>query len=693
MLSVISLVSRIIGRHALGLLLLVAWAANAGAQTAPLLAAPQSADFLVSNMDLSVNPGTDFFQYANGAWLARNPIPPSEATWSIGNLVDEELYARLRKINEDAAKSAAPAGSDRQKIGDFWTTAMDDAKADALGAAPLQKQLALIDSIKTSGDVLDVSFALRPFGVQAFCGVSVSQDEKNSDVMSVHLEQGGLGLPNREFYFNPEKGTARIRTEYVAHVARMLQLLGRSERDARNESARIMQFETALATASRKREDLRDPVKNYNKMSPAQLTSGYTPSIDWSRRLDAMSLHTDYLIVGQPEFFTALNASIGKTPLAVLKDYLRIRLVSRYAEYLGKSWDDEEFSFAGKVLSGQKEQRARWKRVLDAQGGAMGMVLGRVFVQEYFPAKTKQRYVGLVEAIRTAYGERIDRVGWMSDATKAKAREKLAKIKAKVGYPDKWKDYSALVIGTNSYCENMMNAAQWRYNDMISKFGKPVDRAEWHMTPQTYNAYYEPENNEIVLPAAIFTVPGVPDEQLDDAVVYGYSGASTIGHEITHGFDDEGRQFDADGNLKDWWTPEDEALFRKRSDVMVAQFNTYEPLPGLHINGRACLGENLADYGGLLLGLDAFKKTAQYREGKSIAGLTPMQRYFLGYALGWLFQEREQRLRRNLLSDVHSPPHWRVIGPLSNIPDFYAAFGVKPGQPMWRPDDARVEVW
>jgi len=443
-----------------------------------------------------------------------------------------------------------------------------------------------------------------------------------------------------------------------------------------------MKFETALAKASRKLEDLRDPEKNYNKMSPGNLTSKYTPLIAWDSRLGAMSLYPDNVIVGQPEFFSELNRLLRHTPLTVLKDYLRIRLLSDYAKYLSKAWDDEAFSFSGKVLSGQKEQRPRWKRVLDSQGAAMGMVLGKIFVQEYFPAKAKKRYVDLVEAIRAAYRERIEALGWMSPATKAKAQEKLAKITSKVGYPDQWKDYSALAIGTNSYCENMMSAARWRWNDMLSKFGRPVDRKEWQMTPQTYNAYYEPANNEIVLPAAGFTVPGARDEDLDDALVYGYAGASTIGHEITHGFDDEGRQFDPEGNLKDWWTAEDAAGFKKRSEVMVEQFNAYEPLPGLHINGRASLGENLADYGGLLLGFDAFKKTEQYRKGEKIAGLTPTQRFFLGYALSWLHHQREEQLRRGLLSDVHAPAKWRVIGPLSNIPDFGEAFGIKPDQSM-----------
>lgn len=650
-------------------------------------------DILASDLNPAVNPANDFFDYANGGWLARNPIPASEAGWGIGNLVQDELNTHLRQLNEDAAKTHAPAGSDRQKIGDFWTAAMDEGKADALGLTPLQKELALIDSIKTVSDVLDVTFALQPLGADTFFDLDVSQDEKQSDLMSVHLSQGGLGLPERDFYFNPDPGVARIRTEYVAHLARMLKLMGRSDRDAGPAAKKIMKFETALAKASRKLEDLRDPEENYHKMSPGILTSNYTPSIDWPQRLAAMSLKPDFVIVGQPEFFTALNRLLAKTPVPVLQDYLRIQLVSGYAEYLGKAWDDEDFSFTDKVLSGQQEQRPRWKRVLDAQDHAMGMVLGKIFVQEYFPEPTKRRYVNLVEAIRTAYGERIDRLDWMSDATKARAREKLGKVKAKVGYPDHWKDYSALIVSTNSYCENMMNAARWQFNDMIVKFGKPVDRTEWDMTPQTYNAYYDDANNEIVLPAAMFTVPGMRDNELDDALVYGYVAAGTIGHEITHGFDDEGRKFDSDGNLKDWWTAADEVSFQKRAAVMVAQFSAYEPLPGLHINGQASLGENLADYGGLLLALDAFKKTDQYRQGIKIAGFTPIQRYFLGYALGWLYHERDENLRNHLLSDVHSPAKWRVNGPLSNIPDFYAAFGVKPGQPMWRPATAHVQVW
>jgi putative endopeptidase len=337
--------------------------------------------------------------------------------------------------------------------------------------------------------------------------------------------------------------------------------------------------------------------------------------------------------------------------------------------------------------------RARWKRALDGEEGALGLVLGKLYVKEYFSEAAKKRYSDLVEDIRTAYRERIQRLDWMSDATKQKALAKLARVGKKVGYPDKWKDYSALSIGRTSWAANMMSASRWRFNDRLARWGKPVDRTEWHMTPQTYNAYYSPSNNEIVLPAAIFLIPGLKDEDADDALVYGYAAAGTIGHEITHGFDDDGRQFDADGNLKNWWTDEDVSKFKDRADRMVKQFDGYQPLPGVHINGKASLGENIADLGGVMLGLDAFKKTRQYRQGKPVAGLTPVQRYFLGYALGWMSDIRKENLARRLMSDVHAPAKWRVNGPLANVPEFYQAFGVKPGDPMWRADSVRVSIW
>jgi putative endopeptidase len=656
-------------------------------------AAPRT-DILAANIDSSVNPGVDFFAFANGKWLKANPIPATESNWGIGKLVDEDLYLKLRTISEQAAADhgAAP-GSDRRKVGDFWNTAMDQALADKQGIAPLQADLARIDAIKDFTGVLDMAFQQQRENLDPFFSLGIGQDEKASDVMAVYVSQGGLGLPDRDYYFNPEAGIAKARVAYVTHMANVLKLLGANPAQAQTRASAVMAFETALAKVSRPLAELRDPQKNYNKMAPAQLTQKYTPTIDWVPRMRAWKLAPDYVIVGQPEFFSGLTTELARTPLPTLRDYLRLHLIDTYAAYLSKPYDDEHFAFFGKVLSGQMEQRPRWKRVLDEENNAVGMILGRIFVQQYFPESTKQRYVTLVEAIRTAYSERIDRLDWMSAATKAKAHEKLARVVRKVGYPDKWKDYSALVVGRNSYVENVRNAQIWQFNDQLSKFGKPVDRTEWGMTPQTYNAYYNDSNNEIVLPAAAFIIPGYKDADIDDAVIYGYAAASTIGHEITHGFDDDGRQFDAAGNLVDWWTKEDAEKFKKRAEVMVEQFNAYEPLPGLHINGAASLGENIADFGGLMIGLDAFKKTAQYKAGKKIAGYTPLQRYFLGYAMSWLSEDRDARLRRLLLSDVHAPAKWRVNGPLANIPAFYEAFAVMPGQPMYRPPAQRVRIW
>ena len=657
-------------------------------------AVPAKPDVVAANIDASVNPGDDFFSYANGAWLKNHPIPASESNWGIGKAVNEELYATLRKISEQSAANANPIrGSDEQKIGDFWTTAMDETKADRLNLDPIKDELARIEATQNLQQVLDVAFALKPLGVDVFFDGSVYQDFKRSDTMALYLNQGGLGLPERDYYFNAEAGVAKVRAAYLTHLHNVFRMLGEDDAAAASSAQKVMAFETALAKVSRKLADLRDLQRNYNRMTPAELAKKYTPAIAWPQRLQALHADTPYVIVGQPEFFAGLQTQLKKTPLPVLRDYLRAHLLDTYADYLGKDVDAEHFDFYGRVLTGQQEQRPRWKRALDAENQALGMILGRIFVNEYFPDSAKQRYNALVESIRTSYGERLDKLDWMSAETKAKAREKLAAVTKKVGYPDKWKDYSTLTIGRDSYAQNMLLATRWRFDDRIAKVGKPVDRSEWAMTPQTYNAYYNPTSNEIVLPAAAFAIPGMKDGDIDDAVVYGYAAGSTIGHELTHGFDDQGRQFDAVGNLTDWWTKDDATKFTQRADVMVKQFDSYEPLPGLHINGSASLGENIADYGGMLIALDAFKKTEQYKKGEKIAGYTPMQRFFLGYALSWLYEQHDEELRNHLLSDVHAPPKWRVNGPLSNMPDFYEAFGVKPGQPMWRADTERVRIW
>ncbi len=651
-------------------------------------------DIIAENVDSTVNPGDNFFRYANGRWIKNNPIPGSENSWTIGHLVRDEINKNLRSINEDAAKANAAEGTDTRKIGDFWSTGMDSAKADKLGISPLQNELNRINAATDVKGIVDAALAMEPLGTGIFWGAYIGQDARNSDVMAVGLYQGGIGLEEREYYLDNDSATKAIRTEYQAHIGRMLELIGEPAATAQSAAADVVGFETKLALVSRKLEERRDPIKNYNKMSVGDVTKKLTPSIDWQTAFTGFGLKgVDSIIVGQPEFYSGLEKALKSTPVPALKNYMRYHLVAAYADYLSTPIDAEHFNFYGKTLSGAREQRPRWKRVLDSEGDAMGMVLGKLFVKEYFPETAKKRYNDMVEAVREVYAERIKALTWMNDTTKQKALTKLSTMKKKVGYPDQWKDYSKLMIGTNSYCENMMNAMRWRFADMISKYGKPVDRNEWEMTPQTYNAYYNPSNNEIVLPAAIFAIPGMPDSLIDDAVVYGYGGASTIGHEITHGFDDEGRQFDDAGNLKQWWTKDDEEKFIKRAQVMVDQFDAYEPLPGKHINGKATLGENIADYGGILLGLEAFKKTEQYKKGEKISGYTPVQRYFLGYALGWLGHQTEKQLSKRLMTDVHSPAEWRVNGPFANIPEFYAAFGVKEGQPMWRPDSLRVNIW
>jgi putative endopeptidase len=652
---------------------------------------PQRADFLRTYMDASVNPGLDFFSYGNGGWLKRHPIPPTESSWGISNLIRDQVYGQLRKIDESAANRISPSGSDIQKVGDFWATGMDQARADRLGLSPLKADLSRIDGAATVNDCVSLAFELQRIGVDSFVGFSVEQDEKRSDLEAVHLSQGGLGLPERDFYFNPEAGVGKVRLEYVKYLQAILGLAGSSDPKASADS--VMTFETSLAKVSRKLEDLRDPESNYNRMLLSDVQAKLTPSIDWQLKLKDFRVQPQWVIVGQPEFFKGLDGLLAKTSVETLRDYMRFHLIDAFAPYLDSKTEALSFHFNHEVLSGQKKPQPRWKRVLAAENQAIGFVLGRAFVTNYFPPSAKVRSSNLVEAIRQAYAKRIKRLDWMSAATKTKALEKLAALHKKVGYPDKWKNYSTLIIGRNSFCENMMNSYRWNFIDMVSRLGKPVDKTEWDITPQTFDAYYDPSKNEIVLPAVAFDIPGLKESQIDDAVMYGNAGGSWIGHEMTHGFDDQGRQFDPKGNLKDWWTKEDAKKFQARAQLMVKQFDAYEPLPGLHINGKASLGENIADFGGVLLGLDAFKQTDVYKRGKRIGGLTPVQRYFLAYSLSWLDESRPEGLRRQLLSDVHAPAKWRVNGPLSNIPDFYKAFGVKPRQPMWRAPNQRVHIW
>ncbi len=626
-------------------------------------------DVLLSNMDTLSKPADDFFLYANGGWIKANAIPNDQSSWGIGNLVVEENLTRLRAINEDAAKEKAAKGTASQKIGDFWITAMDSAKIESLGIKPLNPYIDKINAITDINSLINTIAEFNMIGVGGLFSDFVGQDDKNSELMAYKLWQGGIGLPDRDYYFKTDSSTSNIRKAYPKHISKMLQLMGQDSISATNAAAAILAMEMKLATVSRKLEDLRDPYANYNKMAINDLGK-LSSSIDWKAYIKSIGAEkVDSVIVGQPEFYKGLDKVLKTTPLDVMKNYLRFRLVRSYSNALPESFGIEAFNF-NKLLSGAKERRPRWKRVLQSEESEMGELLGQLYVKEFFNEKAKKRYDDLVESIREAYKERIQKLTWMTDSTKQKALLKLAAIKKKVGYPDKWIDFSAMEIGTESYAQNLITTNKWWHNHDINKLGKPVDRDQWEMSPQTYNAYYNPSNNEIVLPAGIFAVPGYRDEDLDDATVYGNAGASTIGHELTHGFDDEGRQYDEKGNLKNWWSKSDEVEFNRRAKVMIEQFNAYEPLKGININGKATLGENIADLGGILLGLDAFKKTEQFKKGEKIAGLTPIQRYFMGYSLGWLGHTKDELLQNLLMSDVHSPAKYRVNRPFVNVEDF-----------------------
>jgi putative endopeptidase len=653
----------------------------------------QGEDFLTRIMDKNIDPGQDFFKYATGTWMKNNPIPVSERAWGIGNLVQEETYARLKSILEESSTKKFKKGTSEQKVGDFYYTGMDSVNIEKQGISPFNPDLNKIKSIQNKKELFDMIARLQIIGVDAMFGDFVGQDEKNSDQWAFYLWQGGLGLPNREYYFRNDARTENIRKEYDKHLAQMFTLLGESKTKAKIDEESVYQIELFLADSSRKLEDLRDPYANYNKMTIGELQK-ITPDINWMQMFNKMGIKKlNDVIVGQPEFLRQLNAAVKKFSLDQWKAYLKWALINSMADRLSSAFNDENFHFKGTVMNGVTEQRPRWKRVQDYTESAMGELLGQVYVKKYCSPKVKERYEKLVNNIISAFGKRIKKLDWMSSATKEKALIKLAAVTRKVCYPDKWKDFSKLNINRSSLAENTIAIHEFWFNREINKLGNPVDRTEWDMTPQTYNAYYNPSNNEIVLPYAGFEVPGVPDSLLDDAFVYSYGGASTIGHELTHGFDDQGRQYDPKGNLENWWTEEDVKKFETKTNLMVEQFNDYVVLDSMHINGKATLGENIADLGGLVTGYDAFKLTDQYKEGKPINGFTPGQRFWLGYAYSWLGQQRNESLAQRVMTDVHSPNFLRVNGPFSDIAEFYSDFNIKEGAALFRPESKRVKIW
>jgi putative endopeptidase len=647
-------------------------------------------DPLVTNRDTLVNPANDFFKYANGGWFKNNPIPSTEQSNGIFRTIADTINNQIKQICEKSAQDeSAEKGSNKQKIGDFYASGMDSITINKAGISPLKSEFAKIDAIKDVPSLVNSIAHLHTIGASPAFSFYLGQDDKISTKYALFLGQGGLGLGNRDYYFNTDEQTVKIRTEYVKHLQAMLKLIGQNEASATS----IMKLETDLAKASRKLEDLRDPIKNYNKMTVASLGK-ITPNINWNSMFPVLGVaKADSVIVGQPEFYKALNTFVKSYSIEDWKTYLKWDLVNSYAAYLNSDIEKQNFKFYSTVMNGVSKQKPRWKRVVGQTDNYLGELIGQVYVAEYLPKGSKEKLLEIGNNIRDVYADHIKKLDWMSEATKVIALKKLSKIVMKVGYPDKWKDMSSMKIDRKSYCGNVIQANIWSYKDMINKYGKPVDRTEWSMNPQTYNAYYNPSNNEIVVPACNIIVPGFEGRMPDDAILYGIIGGSTFGHEITHGFDDQGSQYDENGNLNNWWTPEDLKKFQAKTKLIVSQFNKYTVLGNKHINGEATQGENIADLGGVVMGYEAFKKTAQYKNNQKISNLSPDQRFFLAYGYAWMVNTKDEALASQIMTDVHAPAQFRINGPLSNIPEFYKTFNVKPGNKMYKPDSLRVVIW
>ena len=647
-------------------------------------------DPLVTNRDTLVNPADNFFNYANGGWFKNNPIPSTEQSNGIFRTIADTINNQIKQICEKSSQDeSAEVGSNKQKIGDFYASGMDSIAINKAGISPLKLEFSKIDAIKDVPSLLTSIAHLHTIGASPAFSFYLGQDDKISTKYALFLGQGGLGLGNRDYYFNTDEQTVKIRTEYVKHLQAMLKLMGQNQAGATS----IMKLETDLAKASRKLEDLRDPIKNYNKMTVVSLGK-ITPNINWNSIFPVLGVvKADSVIVGQPEFYKALNTFVKSYSIEDWKTYLKWDLVNSYAAYLNSDIEKQNFKFYSTVMNGVSKQKPRWKRVVGQTDNYLGELIGQVYVGEYLPKGSKEKLLEIGNNIRDVYADHIKKLDWMSEATKVKALNKLSKIVMKVGYPDKWKDLSSMKIDRRSYCANVIQANIWGYKDMINKYGKPVDRTEWSMQPQTYNAYYNPSNNEIVVPACNIIVPGYEGRMPDDAILYGIIGGSTFGHEITHGFDDQGSQYDEKGNLNNWWTPEDLKKFQAKTKLIVAQFNKYTVLGNKHINGEATQGENIADLGGVVMGYEAFKKTAQYKNNQKISNLTPDQRFFLAYGYAWMVNSKDEALASQIMTDVHAPAQFRINGPLSNIPEFYKAFNVKPGNKMYQPDSLRVVIW
>jgi len=646
-----------------------------------------------ANMDTTVKPGDDFYKYANGNWLKNNPIPDEYSRYGAFEVLEEENYVQLKTILAEAsADKNAAVGSINQKIRDFYNSGMDTVKIEKNGISPLKAELDQINAMSTIADVQKMIILEHSSGNYPLFYLFSSQDEKNSNQVIAMTYQGGLGLPDRDYYLSDDSRSKEIRAQYLKHMAKMFVLAGSTPEQAAKDADVVMKIETDLAKISSTRLQLRDPNANYNKTDLAGLQK-MAPEMDWKAYFDGIKLTaTNEINVGQPKFMSGMAKMIATVPVNDWKLYFRWDLINSAASSLSSDFDKEHFAFYGTVLSGKKEQQPRWKRMIDQTSGSLGEAVGQLYVQKFFPPEAKKRMLELVGNLKISLGERIKGLTWMTDATKKEALAKLEKINVKIGYPDKWIDYSSLTIGTDSYYANKKNARQFEVNRDIAKIGKPVDRSEWGMTPQTINAYYSPNMNEIVFPAAILQPPFFFMDA-DDAVNYGAIGM-VISHEMTHGFDDQGRQYDKEGNLHDWWLAEDSKNFESKTKVLVDQYDSYVILDSLHVDGKLTLGENIADLGGMNVAYNGLQKALEGKnKDEKIDGFTPDQRFFLSYAQVWRANIRTEETMRRLKEDVHSPGEARVNAIVYNIPAFYTAFNIQPTDKRYIAPENRANIW
>ena len=646
----------------------------------------------LANMDTTVSAGTDFFRYACGGWNDAHPLTAEYSRYGTFDELFENSQKQLRELIEGlAAQKNNQAGSAAQKIGDLYNMAMDSVTLNKQGAEPVKAMLDKIAGMKDKSEIVPMMTEMAHIGIGTYFHSYVYADPKNSSLNIFQMGQGGINLGEKEYYLDTDSITQNIREQYKLYIGKLFQLAGFSEADAQQKVADVMEIETAIAKVSRSATELRDPEANYHKMSFDELKKTIA-GIDWDTYMKGLGIQAPAeLNVEQVEPIQEVARLMNTLPLSKHVSYLEYNLLDAAASCLSDDFVAARFDFYGKVLSGRQVNQPRWKRAVNSVNGMLGELVGEMYVEKYFPAAAKERMVKLVKNLQTALGERIDAQEWMSDSTKIRAHEKLATFHVKVGYPDKWKDYSKLEIKNDSYWANVCRASEWGFNDMYSRIGKPVDKDEWLMTPQTVNAYYNPSTNEICFPAAILQPPFF-NMEADDAANYGAIGV-VIGHEMTHGFDDQGRQFDKDGNLTDWWALGDADRFKERAQVMVDFFNKIEVLPGLQANGELTLGENLADHGGLNVAYLAFQNATKDAPLGVVDGFTPEQRFFLAYATLWAGNIRDEQIRVYTKSDPHSLGKWRVNGALPHIQAWYDAFHVTPSDPLYVAPENRVNVW